>query len=288
MTYRDRSMDMMKKIWKWLLLVLGVAVILIGVPVLINECYKVGDGYMTIWNAQDVLSYYGTVVGAVIAVATIAITISFNRMQIRRDGYMKTETDRWTKIEEEVAKALDRINPQRLMLVNAKGLKYSVKERPNYAVSEIQQYQMDCRVALDQVNFYLTKTDYMKLKPLLDAIFSASEEFFEIAKQECELYTRIPMITGREAAAGLLKAEQNFPNTYSEEEISYASNVLKETNGVTLENVMKEIGQQNEKLVELYDTRYRSISQLRCKIFNEIYAEIQANADQILRFGGKR
>ncbi len=279
---------MMKKIWKWLLLVLGVAVILIGVPVLINECYKVGDGYMTIWNAQDVLSYYGTFVGAVIAVATIAITISFNRMQIRRDGYMKTETDRWAKIEEEVAKALDRINPQRLMLVNAKSLKYSVMERPNYAVSEIQQYQMDCRVALDQVNFYLTKTDYMKLKPLLDAIFSASEEFFEIAKQECELYTRIPMIADREAAAGLLKAEQNFPNTYSEEEIRYASNVLKETNGVTLENVVKEIGQQNEKLVELYDTRYRSISPLRCKIFNEIYAEIQANADQILRFGGKR
>ena len=64
---------MMKKIWKWLLLVLGVAVILIGVPVLINECYKVGDGYITIWDAQDVLSYYGTLVGAVIAVATIAL-----------------------------------------------------------------------------------------------------------------------------------------------------------------------------------------------------------------------
>lgn len=52
---------------------LGVAVILIGVPVLINECYKVGDGYMTIWDAQDVLSYCGTLVVAVIAVATIAL-----------------------------------------------------------------------------------------------------------------------------------------------------------------------------------------------------------------------
>lgn len=279
---------MMKKIWKWLLLGLGATVILVGVPVLVNECYKVGDGYMTIWNAQDVLSYYGTVVGAVIAVATIAITISFNRMQIRRDGYMKTETDRWAKIEEEVTKALDRINPQRLMLVNAKSLKYSVMERPNYAVSEIQQYQMDCRVALDQVNFYLTKTDYTKLKPLLDVISSASEEFFEIAKQECELYTRIPMITGREAAAGLLKTEQNFPNTCSQEAIRYASSVLEATKGVTLENVVKEIEQQNEKLVELYDTRYRSISPQKCEIFNDIYAEIQENADKILRFGGKR
>ena len=74
---------MMKKIWKWLLLGLGAVAILVGVPVLVNECYKVGNGYMTIWNAQDVLSYYGTVVGAVVAVATIAITISFNRKQFR-------------------------------------------------------------------------------------------------------------------------------------------------------------------------------------------------------------
>ena len=278
----------MKKIWKWLLLGLGAAVILVGVPVLINECYKVGDGYMTIWNAQDVLSYYGTVVGAVIAVATIAITISFNRMQIRRDGYMKTETDRWAKIEEEVAKALDRINPQRLMLVNAKSLKYSVMERPNYAVSEIQQYQMDCRVALDQVNFYLTPADYMKLKPLMDAIFTASEEFFKIAQQENELYTQIPKITGRGVAAGLIKAEKDFPNTFSDEECRFASSILEETNGVTLEDVVKEIGQQNEKLAELYSTTYRNISPLKCKIFNEIYAEIQENADKILRFGGKR
>ncbi len=278
----------MKKVWKWILLGLGTAFILVGVPILINECYKAGSGYITMWEASDVLSYYGTVVGAVIAVATIAITISFNRKQIQRDNYLKNETDRWTKIEGEVAKALDKINPQRLMLVNARSLKYSVMERPNYAVSEIQQYQMDCRVALDQVSFYLTQTDYMKLEPLLDAISSASEEFFEIAKQECELYTRIPMITSREAAVGLLKAEQNFPNTYPEEEIRYASNVLKETNGVTLEDVVKEIGRQNEKLAELYDTRYRGISPQKCKIFNEIYTEIQENADQILRFGGKR
>ena len=273
---------------KKILLGLGAAFVLVGIPILINECYKAGGGYVTIWEAPDVLSYYGTVVSAVIAVATIAITISFNRKQIQREGYLKTETDRWTKIEEEVAKALDKINPQRLLMVNAKSLKYSVMERPNYAVSEIQQYQMDCRVALDQVNFYLAKTDYTKLKPLLDAVFSASEEFFEIAKQECELYTRIPMITGREVAVGLLKAERNFPNTYSEDELHYASNVLKETNGVTLENVVKGIGQQNEKLADLYSTTYRNISPLKCKIFNEIYAEIQENADQILRLGGKR
>lgn len=134
----------MKKVWKWILSGLGAAAILVGVPILINECYKAGGGYITIWDAPDVLSYYGTVVSAAIAVATIAVTISFNRKQIQRDSYLKAETDRWAKIEEEVAIALDKINPQRLMLVNARSLKYSVIERPSFAISEIQQYQMDC------------------------------------------------------------------------------------------------------------------------------------------------
>lgn len=245
-----------KKVWKRVLLGLGAVFILVGIPILINECYKAGDGYITMWDASDVLSYYGTVVGAVIAVATIAITISFNRKQIQRENYLKTETDRWAKIEEEIAKALDKINPQRLLMVNAKSLKYGATERHNYAISEIQQYQMDCRVALDQVIFYLTPTDHTKLKPLLNAISSASEEFFEIAMQEYMLYTQISKISGRGFAAELVKVEK--------------------------------IEQQNVKLAELYSTTYRNISPLKCKIFNEIYAEIQENADQILRLGGKR
>lgn len=76
----------MKKTWiKWCLLGLLVVAALVGVPILINECYKVGSGYVTIWNADDVLSYYGTIVGAAIAVATIAVTITFNRKQIQRE-----------------------------------------------------------------------------------------------------------------------------------------------------------------------------------------------------------
>ncbi len=277
-----------KKVWKRVLLGLGAVFILVGIPILINECYKAGGGYITMWDASDVLSYYGTVVGAVIAVATIAITISFNRKQIQRENYLKTETDRWAKIEEEIAKALDKINPQRLLMVNAKSLKYGATERHNYAISEIQQYQMDCRVALDQVIFYLTPTDHTKLKPLLNAISSASEEFFEIAMQEYMLYTQISKISGRGFAAELVKVEKNFPNTCSDEEIRFATSVLEETNGVTLGNVVEKIEQQNVKLAELYSTTYRNISPLKCKIFNEIYAEIQENADQILRLGGKR
>ena len=47
-----------------ILIVLAVLFFLIVVPICINECYKIGPGYITEWGAADVLSYYGTALGA--------------------------------------------------------------------------------------------------------------------------------------------------------------------------------------------------------------------------------
>ena len=52
----------------------GVLFFVVGVPVIINECYKVG-GYITLWNANDVLAYYGTILGATVSVVVLATTI---------------------------------------------------------------------------------------------------------------------------------------------------------------------------------------------------------------------
>lgn len=55
----------MKKPWiKWGIIgLLAVIIFVIVVPIVINECYKANSGYMTIWGAADVLSYYGTILG---------------------------------------------------------------------------------------------------------------------------------------------------------------------------------------------------------------------------------
>lgn len=45
----------------------------IGGPIIINECYKGDSGYIAIWSAADTLSYYGTVLGALVAAATLDI-----------------------------------------------------------------------------------------------------------------------------------------------------------------------------------------------------------------------
>lgn len=59
---------------KWYLWMVSAGIVLlltIGVPFLINELYKNNSGYMTIWGAADVLSYYGLIVAALIGVAGV-------------------------------------------------------------------------------------------------------------------------------------------------------------------------------------------------------------------------
>ena len=54
---------------------ISLLLITIGVPILINELYKINSGYITEWRASDVLSYYGSILGAIgtIALGIVAI-----------------------------------------------------------------------------------------------------------------------------------------------------------------------------------------------------------------------
>ena len=101
---------MMKKSWtKWILTAVIALVLIVGVPIIINECYKTNSGYMTMWGAADALTYYGTILGALVAVATVVVTILFTYKQIQRDSFVKSENEKWAKIAEIFAMALDTI-----------------------------------------------------------------------------------------------------------------------------------------------------------------------------------
>lgn len=59
-----------------------LAVIILG-PIVINECYKNNQGYITLWGANEVLSYYGTVISAigtiVLGIITVIVTSKFTK-----------------------------------------------------------------------------------------------------------------------------------------------------------------------------------------------------------------
>ena len=94
-----------------LLAITGILVLLFGVPIIINECYKANCGYITVWDGADVLGYYGTLLGAAIAVLTLVATIVFTKKQIQRDSFLRSETDKLSQLESIFLGILDGINP---------------------------------------------------------------------------------------------------------------------------------------------------------------------------------
>lgn len=64
-----------KNWWFWLLVGIILAFLLFGVPIIINESYKLNGSYITMWTAADVLSYYAVVLTGFIAVITLVTTL---------------------------------------------------------------------------------------------------------------------------------------------------------------------------------------------------------------------
>lgn len=68
------------------LAVLAVLAALVGGPFFINECYKKGTSYITVWNANDVLAYYGTILAAIVGVLGVYLTVWVSNKNYRDDA----------------------------------------------------------------------------------------------------------------------------------------------------------------------------------------------------------
>lgn len=104
----------MSKRTKFFLILVAIFLI-VGIPVIINECYKANCGYITVWDGSDVLGYYGTILGSVIAVISIIVTIAFTKKQIQRDSFLKNENEKWDKLKAIFLQILNNINPMRVL-----------------------------------------------------------------------------------------------------------------------------------------------------------------------------
>ncbi len=72
-----------KKVGIIVLAILGFVVLVIGVPLGINAIYQCNTVIIrTQWGAEDVLSYYGAILGAFVTMAGLIITIRFTMRQI--------------------------------------------------------------------------------------------------------------------------------------------------------------------------------------------------------------
>ncbi len=273
-----------KRCLKWIAVICIVFVLTIGVPIIINEAYKCNSGYITLWGTSEVLSYYGTLLGSLIAVATLAITILFTRQQIQRESYLNTQKEKWAKIETVVARALDEINPIPLI----KETIDADPKSPYNAITIFQKYQMNCRTVTDNLLAYLSSEDYPKAKALIDKMIELSDDYVHLMDAAIKAYQKFNDLELRKTSERMLEIASQTPASSTLKEIEECKKVLQDTNSLTVDSICKEIGQANEKIIQAYENTYRPLLQLKGSTFDAIYKEIEKNADDILLLWRKK
>lgn len=272
-----------KRIAKIVLIILGAIFLIIGVPIIINECYKANFGYNTVWNGADVLGYYGAILGSVIAVATLAVTIIFTKKQIQREGCIRTETEKLSKLETIFGEILDSINPIETM----KKVMDNGFTDPTKAINILQKYQLNCKTACDRLNAHLNMSDYPKFKKIIESIASISEKFVSISQGEIDQYSDLRLWSHRETALKMLQNEKIIPGSFSPKDITFSKDIVEKTSAIDYANIEKTIATLNGNFVDLYETKFRSLLQLYGATFEEEKSEIYKRADDILRIGRK-
>lgn len=260
-----------------------IAVILIfGIPILINESYKHG-GYITMWGAADVLSYYGAVLGASIAVGTLAVTILFTRKQIQRESYLNDRKAAWAKIEYIFTAILKEINPIPPMKESIE----MAQTEPAKAVMVFQRYRMSCQTSTDELIAYLGNSDYLKVKALIDQIINVSNQFSQLADEEIDIYRKLLTFNGRTLAQQTIDIEEKYPGSFPEGQVSFCRDLLRDTDLLSYETFSKDLEKMNKKLIAAYESSYRPLQPLKRTIFEQIDSEVQKEADSILNFWRK-
>lgn len=274
---------MKKSLIRWSLVVILALLAVIGGLIIINECYKGDSGYITIWSAADTLSYYGTVLGALVAAATIAVTIIFTRKQLQRESFLKSETEKWSNIERIIASTLDVTNPIRPLFETMDTGMTDARA----AITFYQKYQMYCKTAMDRLIALLSSADYPKVKELLERISQSAEEFIRIFDKEVAIYMMLRDFSGRNTAKDTLKTETGYPNLFSEDTLIFCRTLLDKTDGVTLDGLNEDIAAANRESTCAYEKTYKSLLQLKGQTFEAIDVEMQKRANSLLDFKGK-
>ena len=272
-----------KRIAKIVLIILGAIFLIIGVPIIINECYKANSGYTTVWDGADALGYYGAILGSVIAVATLAVTIIFTKKQIQRDNFLKTETEKWAKVESVFATVLDDINPIRVM----KDTMDNGITDPGKAMYILQKYQLTCEMAGDQLKVCISSKDYSSVKPLIDSIISATKQFVAVTQKQIDQYSNLLSLKQREIAKKAIKIQSQYPGSFSQSEMGEHYETLERTKDIKFDNIKNELCLFINEIVAINNNVYKPLLKTKNEVFESINADIQKKADDILRIGKK-
>lgn len=241
------------KFWiRSILTLLLVVVLVVVVPLIINKCYLPNKGYLTVWGGADVLSYYGTLLGAAATIWVLDRTIKFTRKQIRYDRYIQNEEAKWKQIEALSVAALDYIQPVKL---NEIYVTMFSKLPQQYLSPDFVIFTTHAQTLCNAIHCSVSDKDKDQILPFLNAL----EEMREATRKIADNLHSI-MQKANEIVAKYNKAQaETFLVKYKEQ----ATNLVERANN-------------------LQEQEYNALLQLKRDCFAAIYEQIEKDAMKLL------
>lgn len=263
---------------------LGLLVFIVGVPIIINESYKAG-GYITLWQAEDVLSYYGTILGAAVSVIVLAATILFTRKQIFHDQFVKTQSEKWRNADTIIRQTVDTIQPLRITQIVYADIGY---EHAGETINKLHRYIMDMKMSLDMLHCHLDTIEEGRLSALTQQILSCMDEVELLSGQMIHQLSCIQKNIMHDNCKKLLRLALESTDGTDEETVQSYRDYLKENPYISPDDITKEIGEIGLKLVDVYNTSYQSLLDKKREVFREIEKENTESANKMLHWFSRR
>lgn len=258
----------MKKKGKIVLLVIIILFLIVGVPLIINELYKVDKGYVTLWGAAEVLSYYGTILGASATLLAVLFTIKFTRRQISYNYIISQETLKWKKVEELIQNHFKLIMPTEIIKIYSPS---DVAMNPAPYIENLNVREMEIKISLDWIKCYINPDDYKLISDFIDKLCSIDREINDVCDKIVKCLMQFEKNTIYIAAS---KNIEQGKGILSSQKISEYESMVKTNPYVEETTIFKKIRVYSDILLNIQEEEFTYLLNYKRDLFNRIYADL--------------
>lgn len=258
---------MLKKKWfKYGFIPISIIVLIFIVPIIINECYKLDIGYITVWDAADVLNYYGIILGVIASVFLLAITIAYNRKQFIYEKALQQQQEKWSDIERVVNQVLDDIHPFKFQKILSDAVESG---RADLMLINLNLYESSAKVSFDKILYSINEQEEKYLNDLIIKISTTMQELKEIKNEYIRFYI--------EAMAG----------NHAFQQVQASENPM-EVKWICAKGIMSDLQEHsdeiNKRLSNIYKTKYQPLITQKKEIFKQINEQLILQSEKMLHF----
>ena len=262
---------------KKVIFVIVILFLIVGIPLIINELYKVNSGYITMWGASEVLSYYGTILGAGATIIAVYFTIHFTQKQICYETKVQQEKQKWEQVDKLLRDHFKLAMPTEIMKIYSF---FDYQSNPNTYIEKIRLRTVEIKTSLDWIKTYLDPEEYENILNLIDEILIFDDSICDICSKVTECLHQFNINEVYQKNKDLLEKYQNI---LSDEQVTKYRNGMLEHPYVEPEELAKKLSDFSMQLIEVHGEKFQKLLNMKREVFKTIHQTVNSNEQKKLK-----